>query len=191
MDPKARPRISAEDQKELDLLEQVIDKRIKRNVPPTPYILSTPSMKPYHHYSKQEARAWMLKSGRLFSAEEEHLQYRTFLYREQDGQDIFVLQAGEEYDTEVERPKSQASNTPHAGPKKKISFSAYKSKQANGVVHADAPKVSSAASATKPTPTQTNGVNEAKEPPNAALTQEGTMQQKRYAIIYVSEVVRD
>ena len=74
--------------------------------------------------------------GRLWRHDEEHMQYRTYLYRE-PCQDCFELQAGEDDEPEPERPRSQASqasNTASQGPKKKISLSAYKNKQANGVI---------------------------------------------------------
>lgn len=130
-----RKDFSRDDQNELDELDKIF-KRTKTVVPPNPYILSTPSMDPYRYHSQQEANAWML--GRLWRHDEEHMQYRTYLYRE-PCQDCFELQAGEDDEPEPvpERPRSQASQTSNAasqGPKKKISLSAYKNKQANGVI---------------------------------------------------------
>ncbi|KAJ4990689.1 hypothetical protein SVAN01_03920 [Stagonosporopsis vannaccii] len=130
-----RKTFSKDDQAELEELDKSI-KRIRAVVPHNPYILSTPSMDPYRYHSQQEANAWML--GHLWKHNEEHMQYRTYLYRE-PCQDCFELQAGEddEPEPERERPRSQASqvsNTTNQGPKKKISLSAYKSKQANGVI---------------------------------------------------------
>ena len=130
-----RKTFSKDDQDELEELDKRI-KRIRAVVPHNPYILSTPSMDPYRYHSQQEANAWML--GHLWKHDEEHMQYRTYLYRE-PCQDCFELQAGEddEPEPERERPQSQASrasNTTSQGPKKKISLSAYKSKQANGVI---------------------------------------------------------
>lgn len=97
--------------------------------------------------------------GHLFEPNEEHLQYRTFYYRE-PYIDCFVLQQGEEDEPEVERPKSQAPSTPYQGPKKKISLSAYKSKQANGVITPGSKKLSPNLAPSK-APTQTNGVKDA------------------------------
>ena len=86
-----RKHFSQQDQDDLDELDRSF-KRIKTVVPPNPYILSTPSMDPYRYHSQQEANAWML--GHLWKHNEEHLQYRTYLYRE-PCQDCFELQAGE------------------------------------------------------------------------------------------------
>lgn len=98
--------------------------------------------------------------GHLFEPHEEHLQYRTFLYRE-PYQDCFVLQPGEEVEPDVERPKSQASDTPAQGTKKmKISLSAYKSKQANGVITPGSKKISPSLTPTKPSSSLTNGVKQ-------------------------------
>jgi hypothetical protein len=114
-----RKHFSQQDQDDFDELDRSF-KRIKTVVPPNPYILSTPSMDPYRYHSQQEANAWML--GHLWKHNEEHLQYRTYLYRE-PCQDCFELQAGEDDEPEPERPRSQisqASNTTSQGPKKKI-----------------------------------------------------------------------
>lgn len=127
-----RKNFAQHDQDDLEELDKIV-KRIKAVVPPRPYILSTPSMDPYRYHSQQEANAWML--GHLWKYDEEHLQYRTYLYRE-PCQDCFELQAGEDDEPEPERPRSQmsqASNTATQVPKKKISLSAYKNKQANSV----------------------------------------------------------
>ena len=70
-------------------------KRIKTAVPRAPYVLSTPSLHPYHCHSRQEANAWML--GHLWRPEEAARQYRTFLYRE-PCQDCFELVAGDDDD---------------------------------------------------------------------------------------------
>ncbi|KAF1926641.1 uncharacterized protein M421DRAFT_67110 [Didymella exigua CBS 183.55] len=134
-----RKSFSRDGQEELEELDRIF-KRTKTVVPHNPYILSTPSMDPYRYHSQQEAHAWML--GHLWKPEEEHMQYRTYLYRE-PCQDCFELQAGEddepepEPELEPERPRSRASpasNAASQAPKKKISLSAYKNKQANGVL---------------------------------------------------------
>jgi hypothetical protein len=124
-----RKQFDREDQDELDALDDIV-KRIKIAVPRTPYILTTPSLYPYRYHSQQEANAWML--GRLWRHDEEHVQYRTYLYRE-PCQDCFELQAGEDDEPEPERPKSQASNA-SGPPKKKMNLSAFKVKHANGTV---------------------------------------------------------
>ena len=167
-----RKHFSQQDQDDLDELDRSF-KRIKTVVPPNPYILSTPSMDPYRYHSQQEANAWML--GHLWKHNEEHLQYRTYLYRE-PCQDCFELQAGEDDEPEPERPRSQisqASNTTSQGPKKKISLSAYKSKQINGTI---TPTPSSKLASpslppAKPPVAQSNGIKKAeKQPPPAQKT---------------------
>ncbi|ORY01505.1 hypothetical protein BCR34DRAFT_627740 [Clohesyomyces aquaticus] len=136
--------LSAEDQAELAKLDTICD-RIKRAVPEAPYILSTPSLHPYSHWSRQEAQSWMM--GHLFEPSEESLQYRTYLYRE-PYQDCFVLQPGED------------DPPPPSGPRRKlrISLSAYKSKQANGVITPGSKRVSPNLPPTISEPAPTNGV---------------------------------
>jgi hypothetical protein len=149
-----RKHLSTHDQDELDSLDGIF-KRIKAAVPPTPYILSTPSINPYRYYSQQQANAWKL--GRLFKSEEEHLQYRTYLYRE-PCQDCFELQAGEDDEPEPEPPRSQAANGQPA--KKKPNLSAFKVKQATGP-NTPSVKISSPSSA--PERKQANGVTKSEK----------------------------
>lgn len=141
---------SDNDKEDLDQLDNIF-KRMKKNVPQHPYVLSTPSLYPYQHHSRQEAHAWMMDD--LFKPDEEHLQYRTFYFRE-PYVDTFTLQHGEDDEPEPEppRPKSQASMTSAAsqGPKKKISLSDYKSKQPNGVITPGSKRVSPNLPPTKP-----------------------------------------
>lgn len=160
-----RKAFSNDDQNELEELDRCL-KRIRTVVPPNPYILSTPSLDPYQYHSKQEAYAWML--GHLWKHNEEHMQYRTYLYRE-PCQDCFELQAGEDDEPEPERPRSQASqasNTANQGPKKKISLSAYKNKQANGVITPTpgSKLASPSLPPSKPPAAQTNGVKKPEKP---------------------------
>jgi hypothetical protein len=173
-----RKSLRKEDQEELDKLDSIFD-RIKRAVPTAPYVLSTPSLDEYTHYSRHESTSWMI--GRLFTPDEEHLQYRTFHYRE-PYQDCFTLQPGEEEEPEVERPKSQASSTSNQAPKKKISLSAYKSKQVNGVITPGAKKASPNLLPTKPTkppPAQANGIKAAAKEPATVLKKEEVPSHKR------------
>jgi hypothetical protein len=170
-----RKSLRSEDQEELDRLDSIFE-RIKRAVPAAPYVLSTPSLNPYAHYSRHESTSWMI--GRLFTPDEEHLQYRTFHYRE-PYQDCFTLQPGEEEEPEVERPKSQASSTSNQAPKKKISLSAYKSKQANGVITPGAKKISPNLPPTKAPPAQTNGIKVADKVPPIVQKKEEVQSHKR------------
>jgi hypothetical protein len=116
--------------------------------------------------------------GHLFHREEEHLQYRSFHFRE-PYQDCFILQPGEELRPAVEQPKSRASITPHLGPKKKISLSAYKSKQANGVITPGSMKVSPLVPPTKAIPAETNGLKDTKEASAPPAKHERTKSPKR------------
>lgn len=172
-----RKYLADEDQEELEQLETIF-KRIKKAVPRAPYILSTPSLHPYQYHSRHEAQAWMM--GHLFKPDEEHLQYRTFHFRE-PYQDCFTLQHGEDDEPELQRPKSQASNVSNQAPKKKISLSDYKSKQANGVITPGSKKVSPVLQPSTPTSAQTNGVKPVTKRPNpAAQKQDEAKPQKRF-----------
>ena len=178
-----RKVFSKDDQDELEELDKIF-KRTKTVVPPNPYILSTPSMDPYRYHSQQEANAWML--GRLWRHDEEHMQYRTYLYRE-PCQDCFELQAGEddEPEPEPERPRSQASqssNTASQGPKKKISLSAYKNKQANGVLTPTpgSKLASPSLPPSKPPSAQINGVTRHEKQPVSTQKPVQAKPQKQY-----------
>ncbi|PSN60315.1 hypothetical protein BS50DRAFT_215443 [Corynespora cassiicola Philippines] len=158
-----RVRISSEDQEELEKLDDVFA-RIKKVVPEAPYILSISSLEGYRYKSTYEASAWMM--GHLFQHSEEDLQYQTLLFRE-PYKDCLVLSKGQtEPEPEPEQPKTQPSNPSLLGPKKKISLSAYRSKQANGVITPGSKKVSPALPPTKPNlpPTEPNGVKSAEKP---------------------------
>ncbi|KAF1961272.1 hypothetical protein CC80DRAFT_402800 [Byssothecium circinans] len=171
-----RKHLSDEDQAELEKLDRTF-KRIKAAVPPAPYILSTPSLYPYHYHSRHEAQAWMM--GRLFRPDEEHLQYRTFLFRE-PYQDCFTLQPDEDNEPEHPQPKPQPTTTAASqAPKKKISLSAYKSKQANGVITPGSKKVSPNLPPTKALAVQANGVKPPeKQPPTVRKPEEPTPQKR-------------
>lgn len=140
-----RKQFSDEDKGDLEKLDDIF-KRIKKAVPHTPYVLSTPSLYPYQYHSRHESHAWMM--GHLFRPDEEHLQYRTFQYRE-PYQDCFTLMPGEEEEPEASRPKSQPATAANQAPKKKISLSDYKSKQANGVITPGSKKPSPSLQPTK------------------------------------------
>ncbi|KAF2633288.1 hypothetical protein BU25DRAFT_355497 [Macroventuria anomochaeta] len=180
-----RRNFSRDDQDELEELDKIF-KRTKTVVPPNPYVLSTPSMDPYRYHSQQEANAWML--GRLWSHNEEHMQYRTYLYRE-PCQDCFELQAGEDDELETERPRSQASqasqasNTASQGPKKKISLSAYKNKQASGVITPTpgSKLASPSLLPSKPPTAHTNGLNKPEKQPAPAQKPADSKPQKQHA----------
>ena len=178
-----RKHFSKDEQDGLEELDKIF-KRIKTVVPPNPYILSTPSMDPYRYHSQQEANAWML--GHLWKHNEEHMQYRTYLYRE-PCQDCFELQAGEDDEPEPERPRSQtsqASNTANQGPKKKISLSAYKNKQVNGVITPTpgSKLASPSVLPSNPPAAQTNGAKKAEKQPAPTQRPADSKSQKQYVI---------
>ncbi|KAF1945290.1 hypothetical protein EJ02DRAFT_369613 [Clathrospora elynae] len=174
---KRKHRSSAE-QAELDSLDNIF-KRIRTAVPRTPYILSTPSLHPYRYHSQQEANAWIL--GRLWRPGEEHMQYRTYLYRE-PCQDCFELQAGEDDEPEPEQPKSQASNGQKT--KKKMNLSAFKVKPANGAVTPGVKISSRDAAPAKHTPEQSNGVTKSEKlsAPSQTQPQARSLSQKSESV---------
>jgi len=185
-----RKNLSRDDQDQLEELDRLF-KRTKTVVPPTPYVLSTPSLDPYRYHSQQEANAWLI--GHLWKHNEEHMQYRTYLFRE-PCQDCFSLVAGEDDEPEPEGPKpqasqaSQASNAASQGSKKKISLSAYKNKQANGVITPTpgSKLASPSLPPTKPPTAHTNGVKQTDRQSAPALKSLENKTHKQY----VSRTVR-
>jgi hypothetical protein len=106
--------------------------------------------------------------GRLFEPTEEHLQYRTYYYRE-PYVNCFVVQSGEEGEPDPvpDKPKPKPLAAISQAPKKKISLSDWKAKQSNGVSTPASKKPSPDLAPTKPSQPHTNGVKPpaAKEPP--------------------------
>jgi len=75
-DKRKRP---LDEEEEKELLTSV--KRIRKCVPPDPYILTISQAEPrYHHPTTQEAYSWRL--GTPFELNEEYLQYQSLYYRE-------------------------------------------------------------------------------------------------------------
>jgi hypothetical protein len=175
-----RKNFSQDDQDDLDMLDKVF-KRIKTVVPRVPYILSTPSLSPYQCHSRQEANAWML--GHLWRQDEEHLQYRTYVYRE-PCQDCLELQAGEDDDPEPDRNESRTSNSGGQVAKKKLNLSAFKVKQANGTITPGSKKVSPTLPPMKAISEQTNGVKKA-EKHVASEQKPGSSSPKRYVGVWL------
>lgn len=163
-----RKQFSKDDQHDFDELDRAF-KRIKTVVPRVPYVLSAPSLNPYHYHSQQEANAWMM--GHLWRHDEEHLQYRTYMYRE-PCQDCLELQAGEEEHPEPERPDPRTSNTASLPTKKKLNLAGFKVKQVNGTTTPASKKASTETSPTKPAQNQVNGVKKSdSQPATATKTQ--------------------
>ncbi|KAH7411748.1 hypothetical protein DE146DRAFT_253857 [Phaeosphaeria sp. MPI-PUGE-AT-0046c] len=156
-----RKTLSTEDRDDADALDGLF-KRIRTATSRTPYILSTPSLDPYRYHSQQEANAWML--GHLWRQEEEHLQYRTYIFRE-PCQDCLELQAGEdeEPEPEPERSDSRASNAAGQVAKKKLNLSAFKVKQATGTSTPGSKKVSPTPASTDVKQEHVNGVSKSEK----------------------------
>lgn len=130
--------LAAGDEEELRKLDQAF-KRIRTNIPDTPYIITVPCAEPrYHHWSREQAESWCRNTP--FDPSEERLQYMSFLYRDH-ADSCFVCRT--EVDEERDRRAAMKTKSAPSGtstparsdvPKKKISLAAYsKSKQANGL----------------------------------------------------------
>ncbi|KAL1636934.1 hypothetical protein SLS56_001031 [Neofusicoccum ribis] len=129
--------LAAEDEEELRKLDQVF-KRIRTNIPDTPYIITVPCAEPrYHHWSREQAESWCRNTP--FDPSEERLQYMSFLYRDHaDSCFVCRTEVDEERDRRAAMKTKSApsgTSTPRSDvPKKKISLAAYsRSKQANGL----------------------------------------------------------
>jgi len=158
-----RKLLPNDQQDDFEALDNIF-KRIRVAVPRAPYILSTPSLNPYRYHSQQEANAWMI--GHLWRHDEEHVQYRTYLYRE-PCQDCFELQAGEDDEPEPERSQSRASTTGGQTTKRKPNLSAFKVKQANGTTTPSLKTVSPNLPPTNHTPQTNNAKQSDKQSPSA------------------------
>ena len=163
----SRAHYSTEDQEEFDKLDGLMD-RLKKAVPPTPYILSVPTepQAEYRHRSPQEAHAWMI--GHLFRSHEADIQYRSYLYREPYSSTL-ALSTEEQFEPQRETTKPRASTTPRTGPRKVISLKEFKNKGANGVSAPGSKLASPNLPPSKPTTASTNGV---KDPPKQVTPRE-------------------
>lgn len=159
---------STKDQEELEQLDVICD-RLERVIPNAPYILSVPSLDPYNYHSRHEAHSWMI--GHLFEPSEEHLQYRTYFYRE-PYVNCFVIQSGEEADPEpvIEKPKPKPLTTASQGRTKKISLSDYRAGRINGVVTPGSKKLSPDLMPTQTSHTQPNGVKSSPQKVNSSVS---------------------
>ena len=134
----AKPTINSEpdDPDNVDARLQHLNKNI---LPNSPYLLTVPSDIPYrvHH---QQANNWKINSP--FDADEEGLQYMSFLYRDWDDSILVargdwdnegsVMENGISSRTEV---RSGTTTPSHGqGQKKKITLSDYKSKPKAGTL---------------------------------------------------------
>lgn len=110
---------SAKERDEKDLREMdAIFERMRANIPPQPYIMDTPSDRPYE-LAKSEIDNWRINTP--FEAHERDLQYMTFIWRD-PSKTLFSLRNIEE-----DPPIIPASTVVKSDlPKKKINFDAYK-----------------------------------------------------------------
>jgi hypothetical protein len=131
-DPHHLPRRSESDRFELDKLDAAVE-RMKKHTRPDPYIVRIERDKKvqYEYQWKSQVHQWL--AGTAFRPEEgEGIQYQTFVFQD-PGSNLLSLHA--QYYPE-ERPgtadstrNATGSHTPAQGPKKVISFGAYKKKQ--------------------------------------------------------------
>jgi len=119
---------SAEEQAELQELDDIIA-NMRKNTLDTPYIMSTPSDRPYR-LAESEVDNWRINIP--FEAHERDLQYMTFLWRDPETT-LFKL------DRIPLDPPANPTFLKSNGPTKKIKFDAYKNRvklQAHGVTPA-------------------------------------------------------
>jgi hypothetical protein len=130
--PRPLSRRSENDQAELHKMDAAVE-RMKKHTRPDPYLITIegdPKLQYEHQWKSQQ---WQWLRGTAFRPEEgEGIQYQTFVYQE-PGTNLLSLHA--QYYPE-ERPgtadstrNATGSQTPAQGPKKVISFGAYKKKQ--------------------------------------------------------------
>lgn len=126
---------SAEDEELLRDIDASV-KRVRKCVPEEPYVLSISAAEPRYHYpSAQEAYSWRI--GTPFEQHEEHLQYQTFLFREdpecftqRSRVDMRRDEAARTHNRSVSGAGTPLTSTTA---KKKISLSDYKNKKAGAV----------------------------------------------------------
>lgn len=111
-------------------------KRIRKHQPDEPYILTISTIEPRYHYpSAQEAFSWRL--GTPFELHEEHLQYQSFVLRDDPG--CFTQRSRLDLQRERDAANRKHINGPASGAgtpsvggtaKRKISLEDYKNKKA-------------------------------------------------------------
>lgn len=136
--PPSHSKLSEQDRAELAALDAAVA-RIKKVTPSDPYIITVPQdpklKDAYHHHYKSQQFQW-LHNAPFRMEEGEGMQYQTFNFQEPDGEHIMALHANP---LTMSRPptadpakSTTRPNTPNPGPKKVLSLSAYKNKQAGG-----------------------------------------------------------
>ena len=132
-----RSNLSKEDREDLDAINGSID-RMRNMLPPVPYLLTIPQdVEPRYHHLYHLARYQWLDRAPFEEQETEHMQYQTWHYYE-PGRSMYIQLPSNYREERLQnggaigksRPATGA-NTPTAGTKK-MSFNAYKKKQAGG-----------------------------------------------------------
>ena len=131
-DPHPLSRRSESDRAELDKMDAAVE-RMKKHTRPDPYLIRIERDKKLQYEYQWKTQVYQWLSGTAFRPEEgEGIQYQTFVYQD-PGTNLLSLHA--QYYPE-ERPatadstrNATGSHTPAQGPKKVISFGAYKKKQ--------------------------------------------------------------
>lgn len=132
--PPSHSKLSEQDRADLAAIDAAVA-RIKKVTPSDPYLVTIPQDqdKAYRHTWASQQHQW-LKNAPFRPDEGEGAQYQTFQFHE-PGESLYALHANP---VAMSRPptadsaKSTRPNTPSQGPKKVLSLSAYKNKQAGG-----------------------------------------------------------
>ena len=185
-----------EKRKASDCLNDVNErfKRLKDDVfPDYPYLIKVPSDKPFH-VRDCYVNNWAVGRNTLFSWEEEHLQYMSFLSHQNE--DTVLVAVGGWADSEGnilpdEEPPKPTFSPPAGGKKTKISLSDYRKKAAEGAkATPEAPKKETAKEKeakpqekdnpkpVKPEPPRSNGLVEPAAHKNAQNKKESTDHKK-------------
>ncbi|KAF2478788.1 hypothetical protein BDY17DRAFT_59395 [Neohortaea acidophila] len=123
---------SQEDRDDLTAIDRAIE-RMRAFTPADPYVLTIPQdVEPrYHHSYLYQSKQW-LHNTPFQPREHESTQYQTFVYHE-PGKEMYMLHNSRHGEAEKGEEKNgirTGANTPNAQPKKTISLTAYKKKQA-------------------------------------------------------------
>jgi hypothetical protein len=135
-------KLSEDDRIELEKLDQAVS-RMKKHTRPDPYIVTIAQDKHLRYQYQWRSQQYQWLHGTPFKYEEgEGIQYQTYNFQE-PGSNMLSLHAQhypEERPTTADSTRNATgSNTPAQGPKKVISFGAYKKKQTGETPGRDAP----------------------------------------------------
>jgi hypothetical protein len=135
-------KLSDDDRIELEKLDQAVA-RMKKHTRPDPYIVTIAQDKHLRYQYQWRSQQYQWLHGTPFKYEEgEGIQYQTYVFQE-PGSNMLSLHAQhypEERPTTADSTRNATgSNTPAQGPKKVISFGAYKKKQTGETPGRDAP----------------------------------------------------